>query len=93
MNPQIQALQQQIDALSKRLDLAHQMLASLGQSSSFPRNVQNAISERLEFLQAEGTGAINSPSSFSSFPVTVPASASGTVLVSIGGTRYGLLYK
>lgn len=86
MTPDLVKMQEQIDALEA-------FVLQLQQSNLIPRAVETAFSERLGSLGATGTGSAGTTSSFSGFPVIVPANPSGVVNVVIKGVTYGLLYK
>ena len=89
MTPELAAALERIERLEAVLD-------SLTRSNSIPRNIETAFAERLGTgvsLVSTGTGTAGSTSSFSAFPVIVPANPSGTVKVSIGGTVVELLKK
>lgn len=87
----IMDLQSQVSTLRRRLDF-------LENSSTFPRNVETAINERLRPVTAPvaGTHSYNTQSIvISSTPqtISVPEQPSGKVDVVIKGVTFPLVYK
>lgn len=79
-------IQKQIDELKREIE-------NLKMSSTIPRDIQTAFTERLAVIGATTTGSLNSPAVYAAFPVTVPASASGTIGITVKGTTYNVFYK
>lgn len=92
-------LKNQIDMAIQNLMQLSQRVDSLYASNSFPRDVETAIRERINFDVAlfktgtttAGTQNINLTGNVQT--ITVPAQPSGAVTVDINGTSYSLLYK
>lgn len=87
----------QLNSLIKRIGDLENIVFSLRNSASIPRDVQTAFTTRLAFPSSSGkTGTANTQSvAVASTPtnITVPAQPSGTVAFTIKGTTYNLLYQ
>ena len=79
-------LQRQINALKMELD-------NLKRTNAIPKEVEDSFKERLGGIYGTGTSTVSGPIVYGNFPVTVPASAAGTLTVTYKGVVYNLLYK
>lgn len=77
----------------KRIKALEDQIKQLTAASSFPRDVQNAITTRFGFLSIGKTGSAGNTSSYAAFPVIVPANPSGTLEIISGGKTYNVLLK
>lgn len=87
----------QLNSLIKRISDLENIVSSLRNSASIPRDIQTALTTRLAFISSSGTtGTANTQSvSVPSTPtnITVPAQPSGTIAITVKGTVYNVLYK
>jgi hypothetical protein len=88
----MEKLQAQINDLQEQIEL-------LKRSSSIPRDMETAFSERLGIAtKLSGTGTTTASTQSVSIPatptsITVPAQPSGALTVTYNGATYNLLYK
>lgn len=97
-----QELENKVNQLESQLDAMRDVFNMLSQSSSFPRDVETAIRQRLFPSGATPVSSTGVPGaattqniSINSTPatITVPAQPTGTVPLIVGGLTYNILYK
>lgn len=83
------------EELQQRLGILEAFMQALMRSDAIPRDVQTAFAERFNdtYPFVSGTGTPNTQSSFSGFPVLVPANPSGTLKITYKGQTYEVLLK
>lgn len=82
------------DEMEKEILALRAEINSMKASYSFPKTISDAIRKRIGLgLVSSGTGSVNAATVYGSFPVTVPAAASSTLVVTVDGTTYELLVK
>lgn len=89
-----QELEIYIGSIAEELE---KVLDVLSRADSIPRDIENALRERLQIISSSGTagsattqniGLTGNPQT-----ITVPAQPSGTIAITVGGVTYNVLYK
>lgn len=95
MNPA--DIKNKLDDAMQAIDDLRTAFDMLSNSSTIPRDIENALRERLGLISgAGGTGSYPTQSiSIASTPtsISVPSQPTGTIAIIIGGTTYNVLYK
>lgn len=75
----------------RKLNEVYDFIQNLQDWTRIPRDVETAFSERLGSLQGIANSTPPVPTSFSSFPVSVPVAPTKTITVNFKGAIYNIL--